>query len=614
MSVFYFQDHLWYNTDETIGHKLHSYCLSNSSCYDDTRISSALEVISDVHSVPDCTVKEISNKTSEFVYYSGYSSSGGGGCFESDYNDNENVNIFNRWSEIGYWNDTLTQNLTTCLSTNSSDVKYAALAALRNSPCDKYDYIALLDLANNNRMDSYMDIMMYLTLIRCPTTNLTQFLRDKLTKNDVTQETSFIWTHLSNMKESFANLIVSDSPLRLKYASPVLKFSRNFRKNFEVMNKTFYVETNIIFTDYSLKPKYVSVKLSAEDMTVDLIDLEYRERNRTSCGVTTYCVTNIKVKGNLMYSDESESGASTFDFNFVSLYLIALSFGFQIFSMFSFSYLKILFDSYTPIDFVSREILLQYPTSIGMPFHIKLNKTMGTLSERKTLPSYTSKQMDIQMLIDATYTNVGTKIQTTWDVLPALNVTKTDKALEFVVELPENKNKIFDFNMGLYNIENNRISPRYYKSQSNLESACLPLLKNIIGSTLCWEYCPQTRWWPVSKLQYRLVSSRDNDIRGHNLTIIDDDNNEINTGGVYYRELGNSVQKWHFAWSILAKFVSFKFLTPHFSLNGEGTFSTQVLYLEESGQAMNITGILSSKNEVSPFTLTGMHDYIILYI
>ena len=589
----------WFVSDDSVQWKLNGYCQRNSSCYEDARVVNILDRLSLIAGQPNCTKVEqevitttVSSDSSNTDLSSNYLVSDG---YWTEY---QNAQSLLSWSEIGYWNATHTPALTTCLQHESSDVRYSALKALRSVACDKYNYDDLLVTAGKLPEDPYIGIMTYLTLIRCPTGNLSQYLREKLSSNQVNHETTFIWTHLSNMKGDFATNILKDASLNARYDPSALKFSRNFQKDVVVMNKTFSTDLNVVCTGTKLRPQYLSLKILTED-GVELLDFEMRERNSTY----SYCETIIKTKGTLVYSGERRLEHSWFAFDFDNIYVYAFNLGLKIISMFSLAYLQKLFGDFEPINYFSKDMLLQYPTSIGMPFHIKLNKTQGCVSEKKTLPSFISKQFDVQLLIDATYTNVGTKIQSTLDVFPGLNSTFSINSAEFIIDMKDKKSKLFDFNLGLYNIENERLSPRYYKNQTVVESYCLPLLRNITGSTICWEYCPQSKWWPVSRAMYSLVYVRDDDILGHNITVVHDDDDAC---GIYYEEIGNLKQKWYIWFKELAQFVNLKMGTPYFNLHGSGTFATEVLRLQKSGQAMNISGLLSTENEVAPFTMTGM--------
>lgn len=612
--------------------KLKGYCQQNPQCTDDPRIKQMISDILRSDCSPQCVdatnssspLEEETESYDEYLipttpnYILASNPSDNFPIYASEFSSGErksvyyNTKILQSWSNLGQWNQTFTPELDECVQSTEAEERFEALQTLRSTPCNMYDYDDLLIFAKNiDETDTYQQIMTYRTLIRCPTENLKVYLAAKLKEDTVNQATSYIWTHLRNCKDvEWAKEIVEKEDLQSKFIPSALKFSRNYRKEFVISNESYSFEFNIIFSVYSLRPQYMSLKISSQTFEpLNLVEIERRVKNVTRKEsyneylheiIDSTCIQTVNVFGNTIYSKEISMTDSLLSVDLDDIFGSAIFFVFRLLSQVSYDSVIRWFLNYGYTTEYRKgiDIRLQYPTSIGMPFYLNLNKTIGV--QRSNLFSFYAKQFDALMLIDATYTNVGTKLVATWDIFPSLNVTKLDEGLGLVIDLTEEKTKLIDFDYGVFNVENNRLTPRFERNSSEMESMCLPGLKKLIGSTFCLQYCPKSKWWPLYNLKYSLVYSRDNLVRGYNITTRFGES----FFDVGYEVLNVPEQTTKIKMYYLAQFVNVEMVTPYFSLNGSGTFQPSVLRFSDTGTAVNISGLFSCNNETAPFVLT----------
>ncbi|XP_018009303.1 uncharacterized protein LOC108666875 [Hyalella azteca] len=145
---------------------------------------------------------------------------------------------------------------------NPTEVRVAALEAWRKAPCT-YDRSGLMGVYENGREDSEIRIAAYLSLMACPTKELINTIKDRLSSESVNQVGSFVWTHLTNLQESASHekqwirKLVGEEMLANKFNSSSLKLSRNFESSF-YMDESGYgatVDSNVIFSSSSFLPR-----------------------------------------------------------------------------------------------------------------------------------------------------------------------------------------------------------------------------------------------------------------------------------------------------------------------------------------------------------------------
>jgi len=572
--------------------KINNYCRHHSNCLEDASVRKVLEKLETSKTPIECMREEEfskENNSSTTVDYKDYMT--------------EQIYKLEYFNKLGIWNKTMQPQVEKCLYSGYKLAEYAALEALRNAPCDWFNYETLMESFNKQNLyeDNTLAVMFYTTLMRCQPENFAEKLKEKLANKDVTQLTSFMWSHLSNTKDdTIARTVLNDPTLKLKFAPQNLRFSRNYKKDVVCMNRTFNVDMNLVFSEQSLRPEFFSLNVVTDNGSVDFLKIVSRTKNFSTTEVVAVC--SVEVMGKLMYGEEK---TLTYDHSHFEMYNVLLPAVEHVMENvgglvgeFSFNTLaKWLGFDLADVEYEKHFMLTHYPTSLGMPFNIRVNKTIGSLTQAGNIPPFYAKQMDMSMLLDATYANIGTSMKASCRMNPKHNVTFSNP-IQVVMSLPQERTEFMEFNIGKYNIKNNILTPRYPSKQQPEKSVCIPGIKNITGSTACFVYTPNDDWFPKSVSQYKIVVDRNNDFQGHNLTFyFDDAYNEISC-----EKIGNPSQRYSFRWSHLAQIFNMKLQCPHFTVEGSG-----ILSFEE--EAMNITGLLTCSKDVAPFTLTGSKTF-----
>ncbi|KAK4294435.1 hypothetical protein Pmani_032941 [Petrolisthes manimaculis] len=171
----------------------------------------------------------------------------------------------------GHWvnaNEVLRQCYT---EENDMEVRVAAIEAWRHTPCE-YDRSHLLAAFQDEAQDTEVRIAAYLAVMTCPTENVLNTIKDRLTSEAVNQVGSFVWTHLTNMQESAApgkqwfRQIIGEELLHNKFNTNALKYSRNFEKSFftNELNAGASVDSNVIFSSKSYLPRSAMFNLTLD--------------------------------------------------------------------------------------------------------------------------------------------------------------------------------------------------------------------------------------------------------------------------------------------------------------------------------------------------------------
>jgi hypothetical protein len=150
------------------------------------------------------------------------------------------------------------------------ELRVAAIQAFRRMPCSS-DQSALLELLHTTTADPELRINAYLMLLQCPGLDLVTQLQSLLQKEDVNQVGSFIWTHLTNIRESSdpsrAELreLLQDLDLRA-FDLDARKYSRNTEWSLfsELLNTGGKVDSNVIFSSESFVPRSGMVNLTID--------------------------------------------------------------------------------------------------------------------------------------------------------------------------------------------------------------------------------------------------------------------------------------------------------------------------------------------------------------
>ncbi|KAK3861716.1 hypothetical protein Pcinc_032352 [Petrolisthes cinctipes] len=154
---------------------------------------------------------------------------------------------------------------------NDMEVRVAAIEAWRHTPCE-YDRSHLLAAFQDETQDTEVRIAAYLAVMTCPTENVLNTIKDRLTSEAVNQVGSFVWTHLTNMQESAApgkqwfRQIIGEDLLHNKFNTNALKYSRNFETSFftNELNAGASVDSNVIFSSKSYLPRSAMLNLTLD--------------------------------------------------------------------------------------------------------------------------------------------------------------------------------------------------------------------------------------------------------------------------------------------------------------------------------------------------------------
>jgi len=141
---------------------------------------------------------------------------------------------------------------------NPTDVRIAAIDAYRRMDCS-INRAELETIFTNADEDSEVRIAAYLNLMQCPSEDTITMVKNALEREEVNQVGSFVWTHLTNIRESSgqfkqaARAILDDEILRKTFNMDARKFSRNYEGSFffDSLNTGAMAEGNLIWSSKS---------------------------------------------------------------------------------------------------------------------------------------------------------------------------------------------------------------------------------------------------------------------------------------------------------------------------------------------------------------------------
>lgn len=151
------------------------------------------------------------------------------------------------------------------------DVRVAAINVMQRLSCAA-DRSKLMHLLKDMSADAELRINAYLAIMKCPDVETIAAISDVLENEEINQVGSFIWTHLSNLKESSAPLkqairaVLEDIQLKKAFDLDKRKFSRNMEWSFfnPLVNAGAAVESNVIFSTDSFIPRSAMVSLDVD--------------------------------------------------------------------------------------------------------------------------------------------------------------------------------------------------------------------------------------------------------------------------------------------------------------------------------------------------------------
>ena len=144
---------------------------------------------------------------------------------------------------------------------------------------------------NNMDMDSELRINSFMQLMKCPTTELLDNIKQTLAQEEVNQVGSFVWTFLTNIQETSDPLkqgiadILGDEVLQKMFDLDARKFSRNVEWSAfsHLLNTGATLESNVIMSPQSYIPRTTSLNVTI-DMFGEAINLfEVGRPTRSAC-------------------------------------------------------------------------------------------------------------------------------------------------------------------------------------------------------------------------------------------------------------------------------------------------------------------------------------------
>jgi hypothetical protein len=127
-------------------------------------------------------------------------------------------------------------------------------------------------ILENNQADSELRINAYLAVMQCANHATLQRVQAVLQSDEVNQVLSFIWTHLTNLRETASPLkrdiraILENAELQKEFDMDKRKFSRNIEMSTfsELLNVGASVESNLIWSGNSFVPRSASLNLTVD--------------------------------------------------------------------------------------------------------------------------------------------------------------------------------------------------------------------------------------------------------------------------------------------------------------------------------------------------------------
>jgi len=173
--------------------------------------------------------------------------------------------------------------LSRCLANKdiNMDVRVAAVEAFRRMPCGNRDDVMAVML--DTEEDSEVRIHAYLATMQCPTEAAIYQIREMLGNEPVNQVGSFVWTHLTNLKETDdifkqeIREIIEDEQLKKEFNLDARKYSRNYEGSmfFDSLNAGAKVESNVIWSPKSFVPRSAMFNLTVDifGQSVNFVEL-----------------------------------------------------------------------------------------------------------------------------------------------------------------------------------------------------------------------------------------------------------------------------------------------------------------------------------------------------
>ncbi|XP_074643894.1 uncharacterized protein LOC141900764 [Tubulanus polymorphus] len=152
---------------------------------------------------------------------------------------------------------------------NPIDIRLAAIDAFRRQPCDA-DRSRLMSVLTDTNEDVEVRIAAFLAVMQCASHDVLTAVQRMLEVEPVNQVGSFIWTYLTNIRETSdlhkqtIRRILEDQTLKKQFNLDKTKFSRNLEGSFfsDSLNAGAKVESNVVFTPKSYIPRSAMLNLT----------------------------------------------------------------------------------------------------------------------------------------------------------------------------------------------------------------------------------------------------------------------------------------------------------------------------------------------------------------
>ncbi|XP_074640348.1 uncharacterized protein LOC141898387 isoform X2 [Tubulanus polymorphus] len=167
----------------------------------------------------------------------------------------------------------LARRLQGCMrdTTNPIEIRLAAIDAYRRMPCS-VDNTHLIDLFTNKKEDPEVRIAAYKVLMQCASPELLDTIKATMSREDVNQVASFVWSHLNNLlktndihKQNIRK-ILDETDLNNAFDMDKRKFSRNYEASYfsDMANAGIKAESNVVFSPKSFAPRSVNLNLTMD--------------------------------------------------------------------------------------------------------------------------------------------------------------------------------------------------------------------------------------------------------------------------------------------------------------------------------------------------------------
>lgn len=172
---------------------------------------------------------------------------------------------------------------------NSKRIRINAIQTFSAAACNEKMHSTALNLFKNINEDSEIRIEAYLSLTKCPNSNIANEIELQLNNELVYQVGSFVTTHLRNLRSTtdisrqLAKQYFSNIQINKKFPNDIRKYSFNneFSYDLDKFGVGASVDTNVIYSQNEFLPRSTSFNLTGEifGKSFNLFELSARQEN-----------------------------------------------------------------------------------------------------------------------------------------------------------------------------------------------------------------------------------------------------------------------------------------------------------------------------------------------